>query len=100
MRHHIQILRHIKGNALRPSEPPYKGLDLAVRRNAINLIRPRQRWKTDVQAPVIRKRQVISYHRGNETRKDPEGAILCDLQDRPTSITNIESSLNIKGETS
>ena len=41
MRHHIQILRCIKGNALRPSEPTHKGLDLTIRRNAINLIRPR-----------------------------------------------------------
>ena len=100
MRHHIQILRRIKGDALRPSEPTHKGLDLAIRRNTINLIRPRQGRKTDVQPPVIRKRQVISCHRGNEARKDPEGAILGDLQDRPASITNIESALGIKGETS
>ena len=43
---------------------------------------------------------MISCHRGSEARKDPGGAIVGDLQDRPASITNIESALGIKGETS
>ena len=40
MRHHIQILRRIKGDALGPSETTDKRMDLAIRRNTINLIRP------------------------------------------------------------
>src|SRR5687767_6363235 len=39
---------------------------------------------------------MIPCHRGIESRKDPKRAILCDLQDRPASITNIEPTLGIK----
>src|SRR5215510_4927708 len=40
MRHDIKILRRIKGYALGPSEATHKGMNLAIRRNAINLVRP------------------------------------------------------------
>ena len=40
MRHYIQILRRIKGDALGPSETADKRMDLTIRRNTINLIRP------------------------------------------------------------
>jgi hypothetical protein len=40
MRHNVKILRRIKSYALGPTETTHKGMDLAIRRNAINLIRP------------------------------------------------------------
>src|SRR5215813_5068643 len=40
MRHNIEILRRIQSDALGSSETTHKGMDLAIRRNAINLIRP------------------------------------------------------------
>src|SRR5437660_11040271 len=51
IRHNIEILRHIKGDALRTSETTYKGLDLTSGRKTINLIRPRQSRDADVQPP-------------------------------------------------
>src|SRR5688572_30356615 len=42
---------------------------------------------------------MIPCHRGSESRKDPERAILCNMQDRPASITNIEPALGIERQT-
>src|SRR5215831_94120 len=100
MRHHIEILRRIESDALRASEATHKGLDYTIWCNTINLIRPREGWRADIQPSVVSKRQVIASHTGIEPCKYPRRAIFHHLQDRPASVPHVESALDVKGQTS
>ena len=43
---------------------------------------------------------MIGSHTGIEPREHPCRAIVRDLQDRPTSVTNVEPALDVKGQAS
>src|SRR5262249_40750647 len=100
MRHHIEILCCIESDTLRASEAMHKGLDYTIWCNAINLIRPRQGWRADIQPSVVFKRQVIASHTGIEPCEYPRWAIFRHLQDRPTSVPHVESALDVKSQAS
>src|SRR5215510_10614467 len=100
MCHHIKILCCIKSDTLRASEAMHKGLDDTIWGNTINLIRPRQGWRADIQPSVVSNRQVIASHTGIEPCEYPRWAIFRHLQDRPASVPHVESALDVKSQAS